>query len=197
MHIETHFMSLSFKITFESLSSKLSELQAKDILQTKLKLSSAVADKFLQGEEVFNAINQEKALKQQKVFATMGINVNIVDITAKVSSVGVKQNNQSLSISQAEKDAKIMSALDYITTSLIRLEEKVDELSQNTSAQLPSLDDDNDLLESPEPLEFDEDFDSPIKKGPNRLFLAITSSIFVLLLIALGISLAYPDLLKF
>jgi len=197
MHIETHFMSLSFKITFKSLSSKLSELQAKDILQTKLKLSSAVADKFFHGEEVFNAISQEKALKQQKVFATMGINVNIIDITAKVSSVGVKQNNQSSAISQAEKDAKIMSALDYITTSLIRLEEKVDELSQNTSEQLPSLDDENELLELTEPLEFDEDFDSPIKKGPNRLFLAIISSILVILLIALGVSLAYPDLLKF
>jgi len=190
-------MSLSFKITFKSLSSKLSELQAKDILQTKLKLSSAVADKFFHGEEVFNAISQEKALKQQKVFATMGINVNIIDITAKVSSVGVKQNNQSSAISQAEKDAKIMSALDYITTSLIRLEEKVDELSQNTSEQLPSLDDENELLELTEPLEFDEDFDSPIKKGPNRLFLAIISSILVILLIALGVSLAYPDLLKF
>jgi hypothetical protein len=190
-------MSLSFKITFKSLSSKLSELQAKDILQTKLKLSSAVADKFFHGEEVFNAISQEKALKQQKVFATMGINVNIIDITAKVSSVGVKQNNQSAAISQAEKDAKIMSALDYITTSLIRLEEKVDELSQNTSEQLPSLEDDNDLLESPEPLEFDEDFDSPIKKRSNRLFLTIISSILVVLLITLGISLAYPDLLKF
>jgi len=197
MHIETHFMSLSFKITFESLSSKLSELQAKDILQTKLKLSSAVADKFLHGEEVFNAISQEKALKQQKVFATMGINVNIIDITAKVSSEGEKQNSQSSAISQAEKDAKIMSALDYITTSLIRLEEKVDELSQNTSEQLPSLDDENELLELTEPLEFDEDFDTPIKKGSNRLFLVIISSILVILLIALGISLFYPDLLKF
>lgn len=195
MNIEINFMSLSFKIIFKSLSSKLSELQAKDILQTKLKLSSAVADKFLQGEEVFNAISQEKALKQQNIFATMGINVNIIDITANVNKVDDQQSNSA--ISQAEKDAKIMSALDYITTSLIRLEEKVDELSQNTSEQLPSLDDENELLETSEPLEFDEDFDSPIKKGFSRLFLTIISCILLILLIALGISFAYPDLLKF
>ena len=191
-------MSLSFKITFESLSSKLTEVQAKDILQTKLKLTSSIADKFLQGEEVFNAIPQEKALKQQKIFSSMGINVKVIDITAKKtnSSKSINNQNEISAISQAEKDAKIMSALDYITTSLIRLEEKVDELSQNNAEQLPSLEDDNDQLDTPETLEFDEDFDTPIKKGPNRLFLTIISSILVLLLIALGMSLAYPDLFK-
>ncbi|SFC75532.1 hypothetical protein [Pseudoalteromonas denitrificans] len=186
-------MSLSFRITFASLSNELTEIQAIDILQTKLKLNANVAQKFLQGGEVFNPISQEKALKQQKIFASMGIKVKITDISANNSP---QEKNPTNLISQAEKDAKIISALDYITTSLIRLEEKVDELSQNTSEQLPSLDDENELSEQPEPLDFDEDFGLPIKKRQSRLFLVIVSSILVILLIALGISLTYPELLK-
>ncbi|ATC95686.1 hypothetical protein [Pseudoalteromonas tunicata] len=183
-------MSDTCKVIFEALNAPLTVQQAKQLLQTKFKLSDATVAKFLQGDEAFSATTLEKATKQQKLFASVGIQVKLVQPQTLAATSTAPDSGQK------ERDLKIINALDYITTSLIRLEEKVDELAQNQQAKLPDLNDDLEPEHHAEPLEFEEDLDAPIKKQSNKLFILIGGGILVLLVALLLVSLMYPDLLK-
>ncbi len=177
-------MSDNVIILFASLADGLTAEEAKNRLQKKLKLSSAIASKFLSGAKAFNPTTKEKALKQQKVFASLGIDIKVISAKAKSSP----------QISQAEKDEKILNALDYITTSLIQLEEKVDALSQNAQSQLPSLNEEDEFTQHQETIAFEEDLDEPIKLGSNKLLFIFIAVFVVLLVILLAVSLAYPEI---
>lgn len=185
-------MSDQCKIVFAGLAAKVSPELAKQLLQQKLKLNEKTVKKFLQGQDAFNPTSLEKAQKQQKVFASLGIKVQIVT-PDHASQTDDDDDEQS----QKERDLKIINALDYITTSLIRLEEKVDELAQNTPAKMPDLEDDIDPEPHAEPLIFEDDLDEPIKKGPNKVFMLIGGFILLLLIALLVISLLYPDMVTF
>ena len=183
-------MSDQCKIVFAGLAAKVSPELAKQLLQQKLKLNENTVNKFLKGQDAFNPTTIEKAQKQQKVFASIGIKVKIVTPDHNDQTDDDEQ-------SQKERDLKIINALDYITTSLIRLEEKVDELAQNTPAKMPDLEDDIDPEPHAEPLVFEDDLDAPIKTGPNKVFLITGGFILILLIALLVISLLYPDMVTF
>jgi hypothetical protein len=90
----------------------------------------------------------------------------------------------------------IFDALDYITSSLIRLEEKLDDLEQ----RLPELENSSELSSTDnwqeEDLLDEEAFCEPVKKRSNTLLYSLIAMV-VVLLIALGIVELFPDLFSF
>lgn len=177
---------MSYRIQFAQLNNGVSAEQAKSILTSKLKLSDAKATQFLAGKQIFSPVAHEKALKQQKTFAALGIQVDIIS-TAKAN---VQEHTSDV-------DERILAALDYITTSIIRLEEKVDDLTrlqqlQNGESDLEvEAEKTNDWGDD---LEFDETLESNSKsKNINWLFIIL----IVILLSLLGVVIAFPNLLPF
>lgn len=175
-------MTQRYQITFKQLKNDLTPSQAHSLLQNKLKLSSKLSARFLNGEKVFNPISLEKAQKQQTLFAQLGIHINIQGITETTTA-----------IRNSEVDEKILAALDYITTSLIRLEEKVDELAaQNNETVTLELD------EAPEPESWGEELafdDAPAKRS--KLFPYLVATLVILLVGLLAVLLIYPELSPF
>lgn len=176
---------MSYRIQFAQLSNNLTTEQAKTILTTKLKLSDTNAMQFLQGKLIFSPISQEKAIKQQKTFAALGIKVKIVATdTPKTPD----------SESERDVDQRILAALDYITTSIIRLEEKVDDLTRLQQEQSGEADLELERNSWGEELEFDEETEPTGKsKNINWLFFALIA----ILLSLLGVIIAFPNLLPF
>ena len=87
-----------------------------------------------------------------------------------------------------------MAALDYITTSIIRLEEKVDDLARLQQEQNGEIDLELENNNWGEELEFDETVESSNKpKNINWLFFALIA----ILLSLLGVIVAFPNLLPF
>ncbi|WP_372768177.1 hypothetical protein [Pseudoalteromonas sp.] len=177
---------MSYRIQFAQLNNGVSAEQAKSTLTTKLKLSDAKVSQFLAGKQIFGPITHEKAVKQQKTFAALGIQVNIIS-----TSQSSTQDHTT------DVDKRILAALDYITTSIIRLEEKMDDLAR--LQQLQNGETDIELeIESQnswgDDLEFDEPLEATSKsKNINWLFIAL----IVILLSLLGVVIAFPDLLPF
>ncbi|MDE3272919.1 hypothetical protein [Pseudoalteromonas sp. G4] len=177
---------MSYRIQFAQLNNGVSAEQAKSILTTKLKLSDAKASQFLAGKQIFSPIAHEKAVKQQKTFAALGIQVDIISTS--------KSNAQERT---NDVDERILAALDYITTSIIRLEEKVDDLARLQQLQNGETDLELEAENTNswgEDLEFDETLETTSKsKNINWLFIVL----IVILLSLLGVVIAFPDLLPF
>ncbi|HAG40296.1 MAG TPA: hypothetical protein DCL33_10455, partial [Pseudoalteromonas sp.] len=92
-------------------------------------------------------------------------------------------------------DERIFDALDYITSSLIRLEEKLEELEQRLpSNELKSPTDESDEWQEDD-LMLDEQLDEPVKTRSNTLLYSLIATA-VLLLIVLAVYLAFPDLVS-
>lgn len=178
-------MSNHYRIQFSSLADSLSEQQAHSILVSKLKLSEQNATLFLSGKPIFNATTKEKALKQQKTFATLGIHIRIQDLTANESSDVQTRAN--------DVDTRILAALDYITTSIIRLEEKVDDLArQQQELNISDTELPNESSGWGEDLEFEES--EPVKN--TRKINWIFISLLTVLLTLLAVVLVFPELIQ-
>lgn len=174
---------MSYRIQFAQLSNNVTTEQAKTILTTKLKLSDAKATQFLAGKLIFSPISQDKAIKQQKTFSALGIKVKIVNA-----------NKAQTQEPEHDVDQRILAALDYITTSIIHLEEKVDDLARLQQEQNGEIDLELENNSWGEELEFDETAESNNKpKNINWLFFALIA----ILLSLLGVIVAFPNLLPF
>jgi hypothetical protein len=66
----------------------------------------------------------------------------------------------------------------------------------NSTSSIPSLEEEQELSAPDEQLVFEEDFDTPVPVKSNRLFLLILSSFLIILIIGLGISIAFPELVS-
>ncbi|MFP3458382.1 hypothetical protein R0J89_19225, partial [Psychrobacter sp. SIMBA_152] len=83
----------------------------------KLKTSPEKVAAFFNGKPLFAPSNKEKALKQAKLLSTLGIKSKLQQ-TAPTQATSQKAHD-------SQRDQRLFDALDYITSSLIRLEEKL------------------------------------------------------------------------
>jgi hypothetical protein len=155
-------------------------------LASKLKTSEDKVTQFFNGKALFAPSNKDKALKQAKLLASLGIK-------SKLQATGELPTQSPSAASQ--RDERIFDALDYITSSLIRLEEKLEELEQRLPTnELKSPIDENDEWQEDD-LMLDEQLDEPVKTRSNTLLYSLIATA-VLLLIVLAVYLAFPDLVS-
>ena len=155
-------------------------------LASKLKTSEDKVTQFFNGKALFAPSNKDKALKQAKLLASLGIK-------SKLQATGELPTQSPSAASQ--RDERIFDALDYITSSLIRLEEKLEELEQRLPTnELKSPTDENDEWQEDD-LMLDEQLDEPVKTRSNTLLYSLIATA-VLLLIVLAVYLAFPDLVS-
>ncbi|MGO3848551.1 MAG: hypothetical protein ACTJIB_09755, partial [Pseudoalteromonas prydzensis] len=95
----------------------------------------------------------------------------------------------------SQRDERIFNALDYITSSLIRIEEKLDDLEQRFPANQQQATADEDEDWQTDDILLDEELTTPIKKRSNILLFSLIAMV-VILLVVLGLSFAFPDLLS-
>jgi hypothetical protein len=179
-----------YRVTFVTLAADVDTEVACANLAAKLKTSEDKVTAFFNAKPLFAPCIKEKALKQVKLLSSLGIESKIQPANSAPSS----QTGASLSTHQ--RDKRIFDALDYITSSLIRLEEKLDELEQrlpqeqNTPLEAQSNDwDDDELM-------LDEDLITPSKNRSKVLIYSLIAGV-VLLLIILGLDLAFPAVFSF
>jgi hypothetical protein len=181
-------MSGRYLLVFNGLKEGTSAKEAQQVLINQLKLSPQKAQLFLQGKPVFSPVDGEKAKKQQAMFANLGIHVSVKAGSAPTPA-------QSQPTQQDQVNQQMLAALDYITTTLIRLEEKVDDLVQAQQQ-----------LAQPEELMFPEEsdpdwgddleFDESAAKPKNKLKLVwLVVGIGIVLCVIAGVFIMYPDLL--
>jgi hypothetical protein len=155
-------------------------------LASKLKTSEDKVTQFFNGKALFAPSNKDKALKQAKLLASLGIK-------SKLQATGELPTQSPSAASQ--RDERIFDALDYITSSLIRLEEKLEELEQRLPTnELKSPTDESDEWQEDD-LMLDEQLDEPVKTRSNTLLYSLIATA-VLLLIVLAVYLAFPDLVS-
>ncbi len=179
-------MANNFRVMFVGLAEGTEAKTACVNLASKLKTSEDKVTQFFNGKALFAPSNKDKALKQAKLLASLGIK-------SKLQATGELPTQSPSAASQ--RDERIFDALDYITSSLIRLEEKLEELEQRLpSNELKSPTDGNDEWQEDD-LMLDEQLDEPVKTRSNTLLYSLIATA-VLLLIVLAVYLAFPDLVS-
>ncbi|GAA58496.1 hypothetical protein P20652_0351 [Pseudoalteromonas sp. BSi20652] len=180
-------MADNFRVIFAGLADNVDTKTACTNLAAKLKTSNEKVTLFFKGKPLFAPSNKDKALKQAKLLASLGIKSKLqaVSNTIQNSSVHAANNNH--------RDERIFDALDYITSSLIRLEEKLEDLEQRLpEEQIKSPEVDEDEWQDEELL-LEEDLITTPKKRSNALLYSLIATA-VTLLIMLTVYLAFPDL---
>ena len=179
-------MTDKYRVVFAGFDSSVSESAAIEQLSLKLKTTPQKITAFTQGRSLFAPNEKAKCLKQVKLLASFGIH-------AKLQSADSSANNAS-SI-QNSNDERILDALDYVTSSLIRIEEHLEELEQRLPlqeiAKENKVEDDwqkDDL--------FDElELDPPPKRSKKVQYgLGI---VVIVLVVILAIALTFPNLFAF
>ncbi|MCC9659618.1 hypothetical protein LPA49_03490 [Pseudoalteromonas sp. MB41] len=180
-------MAEKFRVMFAGLESGIDQTQATEQLAAKLKTSTDKVAGLFEHKPLFAPSDQEKALKQAKLLASVGIKAKLQPVSQQPASIGLDAK---------QRDERIFDALDYITSSLIRLEEKLDDLEQ----RLPELENSSELSSTDkwqeEDLLDEEAYCEPVKKRSNTLLYSLIAMV-VVLLIALGIVELFPDLFSF
>ncbi|WP_166110630.1 hypothetical protein [Pseudoalteromonas sp. Z9A5] len=181
-------MTDNFRVIFAGLADDVDAKTACTTLAQRLKTSEEKVTLFFKGKPLFAPSNKDKALKQAKLLVGLGIKSKLQAISSASSTNTEQANNQ--------RDERIFDALDYITSSLIRLEEKLEELEQRlpeaeSKAQIENNDEwqDDDLM-------LDEELISAPKKRSNVLLYSLIATV-VTLLIVLAAYLAFPNLFSF
>lgn len=179
-------MANNFRVMFVGLAEGTETKTACVNLANKLKTSEDKVTQFFNGKALFAPSNKDKALKQAKLLASLGIK-------SKLQATGEQPSQNPSAASQ--RDERIFDALDYITSSLIRLEEKLEELEQRLPTnELKSPADESDEWQEDD-LMLDEQLDEPVKARSNILLYSLIATA-VLLLIVLAVYLAFPDLVS-
>ena len=181
-------MAENFRVMFAGLSKDTDQAHAISQLATRLKAPTAKVAAFFENKPLFAPCEKEKALKQAKILASVGIKSKL----APVQISTVTSNSETTS----QRDERIFNALDYITSSLIRIEEKLDDLEQRLPANQQQATADEDEDWQTDDLLLDEELTTPIKKRSNILLFSLIAMV-VILLVVLGISFAFPDLFSF
>jgi len=180
-------MADNFRVIFVELAQGVDSKTACVNLATKLKTSEEKVALFLKGKPLFAPSNKDKALKQAKLLASLGIKSKLQASTSPTPS-------QQMPSSQ--RDERIFDALDYITSSLIRLEEKLEELEQRLpDAQLKAPDEITDEWQDDDLMLDEELITTPAKRS--NLFLYILIATVVVLLVVLAVYLGFPNLFSF
>ena len=177
-----------FRVIFAGLADDIDAKTACTNLAQRLKTSEEKITLFFKGKSLFAPSNKDKALKQAKLLASLGIKSKLQAISNAAQDVPASENNN-------QRDERIFDALDYITSSLIRLEEKLEELEQ----RIPDIEskiiiEDNNSWQDDDLL-LDEALTSKPRKR-NNIFLYSLIATVIILLIVLSISLVFPNLLS-
>ena len=176
-------MTDKYRVVFAGFDSSVSESAAIEQLSLKLKTTPQKITAFTQGKPLFAPSEKAKCLKQVKLLASFGLH-------AKLQSA--ESNTNSASSIQNSKDERILEALDYITSSLIRIEERLEELEQRLPSQEIVKEDkvEDDWQEDDL---FDElELDPPPKRSKKVQYgLGV---VLIILLFILAIALAFPEL---
>ena len=167
----------NFRVIFTGLADNVDAKTACKALAAKLKISEEKVSSFLKGNPLFAPSDKNKALKQAKVLASLGIKCKLQAISNNDNA-----NTASLS-SNSQRDKRIFDALDYITSSLIRLEEKLEDIEQRlpevqVKDALDTKEDwqDNDLM-------LGEELTRSPKKRSNTLLYSLIATVVTLLII--------------
>ncbi|CAM4361865.1 hypothetical protein [Pseudoalteromonas ostreae] len=181
-------MTENFRVMYAGLAQDIERSNAIKQLAVKLKAPESKVAAFFENNPLFAPCEKEKALKQAKLLASVGIKSKLQPIN----------NAPAVSSSDAtsQRDERIFNALDYITSSLIRIEEKLDDLEQRLPATTQQPDPDEGDEWQTDDLLLDEELTTPIKKRSNMLLYSLIAMVVVLLLV-LGLSFAFPDLFSF
>ncbi|MGO3424505.1 MAG: hypothetical protein ACTIMZ_19045 [Pseudoalteromonas distincta] len=182
-------MADNFRVIFAGLGDNVDIKTACANLAAKLKTSDEKVALFFKGKPLFAPSDKDKALKQTKLLASLGIKSKLQAVSNTI------QNSSSAAANNNQRDERIFDALDYITSSLIRLEEKLDELEQRLpEAQLKTPDENVDEWQNDD-LMLDEDL-APPKKRSNLLLYSLIATATILLVV-LAVFLIFPDLFSF
>ncbi|TMP29588.1 hypothetical protein CWB99_08260 [Pseudoalteromonas rubra] len=175
-------MSEHFRVVFSGFKPGTDNQAAIEQLAAKLKVSEQKVTDFTSGKPLFGPADKQKCLKQAKLLAIYGIQ-------SKLQS----QASAGTGVAQDAANERVFDALDYITSSLIRIEEKLDELEQRIDGKQVQNEQSEDDEWEDESLFSELELDSEPPKRSKKL-LYILLSLLVLLLVVLGISLAFPEL---
>ncbi|NOU51594.1 hypothetical protein HG263_13750 [Pseudoalteromonas sp. JBTF-M23] len=177
-------MSQRYRVAFVELDSTTSAEEVVTHLSAKLKISEQKAQSFLANKPLFAVADKTKCLKQVKLLASLGIQAKLVPV----------EDNSSQSLAQQQKDERVFEALDYITSSLIRIEERLEELEQ----RLPEQAIEQQQQASPQ-WQDDELFDEleldieTSKKLPTRKLQYLLATVLIVLLTVLALAIVYPQ----
>jgi hypothetical protein len=179
-------MADNFRVIFIGLAEGADSQAVTNALTEKLKTSSEKVAAFFNGKPLFAPSNKEKALKQAKLLSTLGIKSKLQQ-TAQATSQKAHDS---------QRDQRLFDALDYITSSLIRLEEKLEDLEQRLPEVELSLPDENDEPWQDDDLMLDEPLSTTPKKRSNVVLYSLIVTA-VILLIVLAVYLLFPNLFSF
>ncbi|MBD1581760.1 hypothetical protein [Pseudoalteromonas sp. S16_S37] len=177
-------MSQRYRVSFVGLENTTSAEEVVTNLCAKLKISEQKANGFLANKPLFAVADKAKCLKQVKLLASFGIQAKLIPIEENVSQI----------LAQQQKDERVFEALDYITSSLIRIEERLEELEQ----RLPEQVREEQQQESPQ-WQDDELFDEleldleTKKKLPTRKLQYLLATVLIVLLTVLALAIMYPQ----
>ncbi|MCG7549470.1 hypothetical protein [Pseudoalteromonas sp. Of7M-16] len=180
-------MSDQFRVVFVGFNADTDSQNAMESLAVKLGVSKEKIVAFTQGKPLFGAADKNKCLKQAKLLAIYGFQSKVQPL-----------QNSATSTAQVDTAAneRVFEALDYITSSLIRIEEKLEELEQRIDVQAKSIDEKDDEHWQSDEL-FDElDLETKPKPKSKKLLYTLLVILFILLIV-LGFSLAFPEMVKF
>lgn len=183
-------MADNFRVTFVGLAEGVDSKAVTAMLATKLKTSNEKVSLFFNGKPLFVPSNKDKALKQAKLLASLGVKSKLQAVT------NPNQNTQLTSATSSQRDDRIFDALDYITSSLIRLEEKLDELEQRLPEVEATAITDEHIEWQDDDLMLDDELLTPLQKRSNVLLYSLIATV-VTLLILLAIYLTIPNLFSF
>ncbi|KZN33117.1 hypothetical protein [Pseudoalteromonas luteoviolacea] len=178
-------MSDQYRVTFVGFDADTDGQNAIERLAMKLGVPKQKVEAFTQGKSLFGISDKSKCLKQAKLLAIYGFQSKIQEIPSNSNTANNNAANE-----------RVFEALDYITSSLIRIEEKLEELEQRIDGQQKTDDDKEEEQWQSDDL-FDElDLDSEPKPKSKKLLYTLLSILFVLLIV-LGFSLAFPEMVQF
>ncbi|WP_440055318.1 hypothetical protein ACSLBF_04030 [Pseudoalteromonas sp. T1lg65] len=172
-------MNELFKVVFVDIAANQDKEQAAELLATKLKTSPSKVQQFFDGRPLFAPTDKTKALKQVKLLSTMGINAKLV-------------NQADNSTTQVIDQERIFEALDYITSSLIRIEERLEDIEQQISQDKSNTSPDETTSWQEDELFEELDFDAPMPTK-SKSWLYYLLAVLIILFVLLGVSLFFPD----
>ncbi|CCQ09872.1 putative orphan protein [Pseudoalteromonas luteoviolacea B = ATCC 29581] len=183
-------MADKFRVIFASLDAGLDQQVAVSRLANKLNIPPAKAVTFFSKKPLFAPADKEKALKQAKLFASLGIQAKLQNVNA-----GAQTDNTA-------RDERLFEALDYITSSLIRLEERLEDIEQQLEQRLNTPQTATELtIDEEENWEDDHylddlDIEPPVAKRSPIVLYSIVGTV-ALLIVLLALTLIYPDIMNF
>lgn len=175
-------MSDKYRVVFASLNEGVSAAEAGAKLSQRLKIPESKVHAFFANKPLFSPADKEKSSKQVKLLHSMGIQTKLQPV-----------NNGTDPVGQAQRDERLFGALDYITSSLIRIEERLEELEQKLT-ELPSETGETSTEQWQEDDLFEElELDTPAPKRSKKVQYGL-GAILIVLLIILALAIAFPNL---